>query len=305
MKHKWFCILIVFLSLYVRNLIAFEIDATGQCRIDGKVYPAVGFGTFPLKSEVCYKAVVDAAKNGYRIIDTATFYGNFEPIGRALKEQGRSKFYLISKVWPDAQTPELLPIDLKKTLTQLQTPYLDAYLVHWPNSKIPIKKILLIMDDLRKRGLIRHIGLSNVTVNHLKRALECQVPISWVQVEMHPQFCDFELLQFCAEKGILVQAWGPLGKGSLADDPMLAKMGERYGKTASQIALRWVIQHGCLPLPGSKNPVHIRQNRAIMDFSLSKEEMQEIDDRAKAETREPVMENSGAGFPDEFDFCWP
>ncbi len=279
-----------------------EVDSKGTCTIEGVEYPAVGFGTYPLTGNVCTTAVSQAAKYGYRIIDTATFYQNFEAISKGLKPFGREKFYIISKVWPNAQTPDRLREDLKNTLEQLHTTYLDAYLIHWPNSRIPIEDTLQAMNELRQQGKIRHIGLSNVTVNHLRRALEVGVPISWVQNEMHPYFYEPDLLAFCKEHSIVVQAWSPLGRGGISDDPFLTKIGKKYGKTASQVALRWIVQHGCIPLPGSKNEKHIQQNIDIMNFSLTNEEMAAIDQRAENGKRARMSS-------DEFDYsyeqCWP
>lgn len=288
---------------------AIEFDGKGSCWIEDVKYPAVGFGTWPLTGEVCFKATLEAGASGYRIIDTATFYGNFKEIGKALKMMGREKFYVISKVWPTSQTPEGIRKDIAMTLDQLQTSYLDAYLLHWPNSKIPITDTLNAMDHLKNTGLIRHIGLSNVTVNHLKRALELNIPIAWVQVEMHPCFYDAELLKFCQKNSIAVQSWAPLGRGRLSEDTILQEFGKKYGKSAAQIALRWVIQHQCIALPGSSNKDHIRQNIDIGDFTLSQEDMDQIDNRAKSGERERYLNVPGLGFSDEFDFsyaeCWP
>ena len=291
------------------SAMGFEVKNNGTCQIENVAYPAVGFGTYPLKGVPCSKAVMQAGKLGYRIIDTATFYGNLRAIGAALKPLGREKFYIISKVWPNAQTPEKIRADIKKTLEELQTTYLDAYLLHWPNSKLPIEDTLKTMEELRAKGLIRHIGVSNFTVNHLKRALEVGVTISWLQVEMHPLFYDPEVLDFCKEHGITVQAWGPLGRGRIAKDLLLEKIGKNYGKTASQVSLRWILQHGCIPLPGSASEEHMKQNRDILDFTLSEDEMNIIDARAAVGVRERVEADWNLGFTDEFDFsydeCWP
>src|ERR1700722_2153432 len=113
---------------------AIEVDINGICLIEGIKFPAVGFGTYPLKDEICFRAVIQAGELGYRIIDTATFYGNFIPIGNALKTLGRENFYIISKIWRDAQTPEGIQKAIEIALARLQTTYLDAYLLHWPNN---------------------------------------------------------------------------------------------------------------------------------------------------------------------------
>lgn len=280
------------------------MDGKGRCWIDQVEYPAVAFGTYPLTGEVAFQATSKAAEIGYRIIDTATFYQNFIPLGHVLKQYGRNRFYVISKVWPDSQTADGVVQDLNRTLEQLQTDYLDAYLIHWPNHQIPIEETLGVMNQLRLNNKIRHIGLSNVTVNHLKRALELNIPITWVQVEMNPSFYDEDLVAFCQQNGIGVQAWGPLGSssGAIRNDKFLAKIGKKYGKTASQVALRWVVQHKCLPLPNSKNEKHLKQNLDIMNFSLTNEEMAAIDKRARKGNRTRVSF-------DEFDYsyeqCWP
>lgn len=282
---------------------------TAQCKIDGIVYPMVGFGTWPSTGDTCKKAVIEAIQAGYRMIDTATLYKNFGPIAKALAGQDRSEFYLISKVWHDQHLPDDLTRDLETTLAELKIDYLDAYLLHWPNSAIPIEKTFGAMEALKRKGKIRHVGLSNVTVNHLKKALKVGVPITWVQVEMHPDFCDFNLLVFCKRHSIHLQAWHPLSKGALKDDGMLAEIGKKYKKSACQVALRWILQHGCFPLPGSKSREHIQENFDVADFSLSHEEMDEIDKRASKGTRFRASKEIGMGFDDEFDFtyeeCWP
>lgn len=270
---------------------------------------SIGFGTYPLKGATCEAALEKAIAEGYRVIDTATFYRNLDAIGRVLKKYDREKFYIISKVWPNAHTPEKLKQDVQATLAQLQTSYLDAYLLHWPNSKVSIHDTLCAMRESQKAGLIRDIGLSNVTVNHLKKALAVGVKIAWVQVEMNPYFYDAALLDFCKKHDIQVQAWAPLGRGKLNNDSLLAKIGKKYGKSAAQIALRWIVQHGALPLPGSKNREHMHDNRALFDFTLSQNEMELINQRARVGKRERVRKSFGLGFADEFDFsleeCWP
>lgn len=276
-------------------------------QIDGTQYPIAGFGTSPLRDEICTQAVKKAAAMGYRIIDTATYYRNFPAIAKAL-EGHREEFYIISKVWHNMQTPEDLRKDIASTLEQLQTDHLDAYLLHWPNSKISIETTLIAMEELRRDKKIRHIGLSNVTVNHLRKALSVGVPITWVQIEMNPNFYDPELLSFCKEHFIIVQAWSPLGSGSICEDAMLAKIGAKYGKTPAQVTIRWVIQHGCVPLPKSKNEEHIKLNMQVDDFQLSSEEMEEINQRARHGQRTRYAKEF-LGFTDEFDFsyeeCWP
>jgi diketogulonate reductase-like aldo/keto reductase len=306
---KLFFLLSFFIGGIVNLFPSIAVDVkNGVCKIDQVPYPIVGFGTYPLTGATCTRAVEQAAGVGYRIIDTATYYRNFDGIAKALKGEDRSQFYLISKVWYDDQSPEDLQRDLDAALKALQTGYLDAYFLHWPNSSMSIEKTLAVLDDLRKAKKVHHIGLSNVSVNHVKRALEVGVPITWVQVEMHPHFCDFELIKFCHEHSIGVQAWAPLGRGRISKDPLLTRIGKKYGKSASQVAIKWIIQHGCIPLPGSKNEKHLHENFEIHGFMLSEDEMAEIDKRAKGGGRERFSIET-LGLIDEFDFsyeeCWP
>lgn len=287
-----------------------EVDVSRAiCRIDKSEYPIVGFGTYPLTGEICTKSVQQAIKAGYRIIDTATFYENFSSIGEALKGKKRSEYYLISKVWHDKQSSNALKKDLNQTLSKLKTDYIDAYLIHWPNSKVPIEETLYTMDALREEKKIRHIGLCNVTKNHLKKAVEVGVPNTWVQIEMHPFFYDKEVIDFCREYAIAVQAWRPLSLGKVQEDEILNRLGAKYAKTPCQIALRWIIQHRCIPIPRSSNKNHIVENLNIFDFSLSNNEMEEINQRAIKGERFRLKKDSGLGFTDEFDFtfdeCWP
>lgn len=291
-----------------------EINTNGVCRIGKQEYLAIGFGTAHMKRnpDLCFKSVKTAAEVDYRIFDTATRYQNFGPISKALEGYEHRDFYIISKAWHNAQTAEKLSEDLKVTLEQLKIDYLDAYFLHWPNSKVPIEDTLRTMEELRNRKLIRHIGLSNVTINHLKRALEVKVPIEWIQVEMSPFFYDAELTAFCQEHSIAIQAAAPLHENGIDEDSFIIELGKKYGKTAAQVSLRWVLQHGCLPLPRSGNPEHIKQNREILDFRLSEEDMRAIDERAKQGTRKIRVVGEAAkveGFTDEFDFsyaqCWP
>lgn len=299
---------IVYLCL-MHNIAAFHIDTEGLLHNKHERYCAIGCGTFPLQGELCSAAITRAIELGYSIIDTATHYENFESIATVLEKYDRKALYVISKVWPDSHTAQLVRDDLLRTLQQLRTPYLDAYLVHWPNSSVPIKETLSAMQELQKQGLIRHIGLSNVTVNHMRRVVALNIPITWVQVEMHPGFCDFQLLELCQKHSITMQAWAPLDRGLVDNNALLVDLGEKYGKTAAQIALRWIIQHGCIPLPCSKNSHHMQENKDVFDFVLSPQEMDMINAKARDGKRRRVRAEADLGFTDEFDFsydeCWP
>lgn len=286
------------------------IDSKNGIFKSGKITcPMVGFGSDKLFGQVCTDVILQAAELGYRIIDTAAAYNNQDAIGNALKQLDREQFYIVSKVWHDMLQPEKVRIDIEATLKQLQTEYLDAYLIHWPNREVPIEQTLLVMEELRQQHKIHHIGICNVTVNHLRKVLKVGVPISWVQVEMNPNFFDKPLYELCRKHSIAYQGWRPLAFGKLSQDDMLDTIGKKYNKSASQVALRWIVQNGCIPLPGSRNKEHMHDNINILDFSLTTEDMQLINQRAVPGQRFRLQMDYGLGFTDEFDLtdeeCWP
>ena len=287
------------------------IDITnGIFQIEQQKYRAIGFGTAYMKKDpnLCFNTIKKAIELGYRIIDTATRYDNFNPLQRALEGSNRHEFYIISKAWHDMQNAEDLKNDLAKTLKDLHIGHIDAYLLHWPNSSVPIEETLGAIEELKINGYLRHFGLSNVNANHVRRALEAGMPITWVQMEMNPFFYDSNLLDYCQEQSIGVQASAPLHEKGIDQDSTLSELGKCYEKTAAQIALRWILQHNCIPLPRSTNPNHMQENLDVLDFTLSDEEMQMIDERAKGGSRS-IMDRGGLGFPEEFNFsyeqCWP
>lgn len=286
-----------------------NISFNGICAINNKSYPSIGYGTSHLHDHVSMHLVKCALQIGYRVIDTASSYNNFISLGKILKKEVRDDIYLTSKVWPDHQTSEKLTNDLFLCLKQLQTDYLDAYLLHWPNSKILIEETLNTMVNLKNTGLIRHLGMSNVSVNHLKRIAHLCHNLSWIQVEMNPFFCDFELLEFCQHNNLNIQAWGSLARGKVFQDDMLKEVGKKHNKTAGQIAIKWIIQLGCLPLLSSRNIFHLLENFVLNDFTLSVDEIEAINNKAKNGQRTRLTQERNLGFTDEFDLsieqCWP
>lgn len=285
-----------------------SVDGLGQCLIEGKAYPALGFGTYKLQDATCTEALIKAISIGYRIIDTATYYHNFEAIGKALKTVNREEIYLISKVWHDQQRAQNLESDFHRALEKMDTTYLDAYFIHWPNSQIPIEETLGAMDALKKQKKVRHLGLSNVTVHHVQRALDVGIPIDWVQIEMNPYFFDEKLYAFCTEHQIAFQAWAPLGQGRAADNSLLIEIGKCYGMTPSQVALSYLLGKKVVPLVKSSNKERMQENWDARRFSLPLSEIQKIDSQAKLGKRY-IINPEKCGFSDEFSFtydeCWP
>ncbi|MCH9611800.1 MAG: 2,5-diketo-D-gluconic acid reductase A [Chlamydiia bacterium] len=273
------------------------------------INPPIGYGTYRQKGVLCADNVKRAIDCGYRVIDTATLYENMDAVGKGIQGYERGALYIISKVWPNLHTREGIQRDLEQTLDQLQSDYLDAYLLHWPDSKARITPIIETMKEAIKAGRLRHFGVSNVNVNHLKRLLEFDIPITWVQNEIHPNYINKELVAFCKAHEIGLQAWRPLAHGEIIEDKELLQIGKRYGKTPAQVALRWAVQLGVIPLPGSKTAERIKENFTIFDFALSAEEMALITNRAEQGIPYRLSDPDRYGFTDEFDFsyeeCWP
>lgn len=238
--------------------------------------PMAGIGTFLLTPDEAEASVLSALKDGYRLVDTANAYQNEKAVGRAMKKSGvaREEIFLETKIWPSFYEQ---PDAIEKTLERLDTDYIDLLLIHQPAGNYISG--YRMMEKAYKEGKVRAIGLSNFTAEQIQEILDiCEVKPAVLQTEVHPYSQEKELKEFLSKEGIVIQAWYPLGHGdaALLNEPVFAKLGEKYGKTAAQIILRWHVQDGNVVIPGSKNPEHIRDNFALFDFVLSDDEMKEI-----------------------------
>lgn len=243
---------------------------------NGVKMPMVGIGTFLLQPEDAEAAVFHALKEGYRLIDTANAYVNEKAVGRAMKKSGvvREDIFLETKLWPSFYEQEDA---VEKTLERLDTDYIDLMLIHQPAGNYLAGYRL--MEKAYKEGKVKAIGLSNFTKEQIEEILNtCEVKPTILQTEVHPYAQEKELKAFLDREGIVIQAWYPLGHGdaTLLQEPLFAKLGEKYKKSSAQIILRWHVQERNIVIPGSKNPAHIRDNFAIFDFTLTEEEMAEI-----------------------------
>ena len=243
---------------------------------NGVKMPMVGIGTFLLQPEDAEAAVFHALKEGYRLIDTANAYVNEKAVGRAMKKSGvvREDIFLETKLWPSFYEQEDA---VEKTLERLDTDYIDLLLIHQPAGNYLAGYRL--MEKAYKEGKVKAIGLSNFTKEQIEEILNtCEVKPTILQTEVHPYAQEKELKAFLDREGIVIQAWYPLGHGdaTLLQEPLSAKLGEKYKKSSAQIILRWHVQERNIVIPGSKNPAHIRDNFAIFDFTLTEEEMAEI-----------------------------
>lgn len=254
--------------------------------------PMAGIGTFLLSPEEAEASVLSALQCGYRLIDTANAYMNEKAVGRGMKRSGlaREEIFLETKLWPSFYEQEDA---VDKTLQRLDVDYIDLLLIHQPagNYIAGYRQ----MEKAYKAGKVKAIGLSNFTEQQIQEILDiCEVKPAVLQTEVHPYSQEKELKEFLAKEGIVIQAWYPLGHGdkTLIQEPLFAQLGEKYGKSSSQIILRWHIQDGNIVIPGSKNPAHIKDNFDLFDFSLTQEEMAQIsamDQKKRYYTSTPEM----------------
>ena len=243
---------------------------------NGVKMPMAGIGTFLLTPDEAENSVAHALKDGYRLIDTANAYVNEKAVGRAIRKSGvdRSEIFLETKLWPSFYEQEDA---VDKTLERLDTDYIDLLLIHQPAGNYVAGYRL--MEKAYKEGKVKAIGLSNFNKEQIQEILDiCEVKPAVLQTEVHPYDQEKELKEFLAKADIVIQAWYPLGHGDavLLQEPVFAKLGEKYKKSPAQIILRWHIQDGNIVIPGSKNPDHIRDNFDLFDFALTEEEMAEI-----------------------------
>ena len=243
---------------------------------NGVEMPMAGIGTFLLSPQEAEASCISALQDGYRLIDTANAYVNEKAVGRAMKKSGiaREEIFLGTKLWPSFYND----VDaVEKTLQRLDTDTIDLLLIHQPAGNYIAGYRL--MEQAYKAGKVRAIGLSNFNEEQIREILSvCEVRPAVLQTEIHPYSQEKGLKEFLSKEDIVIQAWYPLGHGdaALLQEPVFAKLAEKYGKSNAQIILRWHIQAGNVVIPGSKNLEHIRANFDLFDFELTAEEMQEI-----------------------------
>ncbi len=243
---------------------------------NGVKMPMAGIGTFLLTPDEAENSVAHALKDGYRLIDTANAYVNEKAVGRAMKKSGidRSEIFLETKLWPSFYEQDDA---VEKTLERLDTDYIDLLLIHQPagNYLAGYRQ----MEKAYKEGKVKAISLSNFNTEQIQEILDkCEVKPAVLQTEVHPYDQEKDLKEFLAKSDIVIQAWYPLGHGdaALLQEPVFAKLGEKYKKSPAQIILRWHIQDGNIVIPGSKNPDHIRDNFDLFDFALTEDEIAQI-----------------------------
>lgn len=244
--------------------------------------PPIGFGTYQLPGIKCFESVKHAIENGYRHIDTAMAYDNESAVGRAIATSpvDRENLFVTTKIkgYPEYVTYNRILDETDGCLQRLGTEYIDLLLIHWWNSESDMEETFSALDDLVDEGIVRHIGVSNFSIDRLSRALAvADHPILTNQIEYHPYWTQPELLDFCRSHDVVITAYSPLAEGKLIHDPVLATIGESYNKSAAQIAIRWLIQQeGIVTIPRSTSLQHMRENIDVFDFTLTDAEMDRI-----------------------------
>lgn len=241
--------------------------------------PIIGFGTWQLKGDECYNAVKYALKIGYRHIDTAHVYGNHKEIGQAITDSKipREDIFITSKVWREDLGYDQVRYSAQKALEELQTNYIDMYLIHWPNKDFPLFKTIQALHELLDENILMNIGVSNFTKHHIEDALQISNRISTNQVEFHPSFNQIDLLNYSVSNGIYLTAYSPLGQGKDLALDLILELSEKYHKTPSQIIINWIANKGIITIPKSTVESYIKDNLHSLDFELTAEDANKID----------------------------
>jgi 2,5-diketo-D-gluconate reductase B len=246
--------------------------------VQGERVPVLGLGTWQSPDTTCQEAVRHALELGYRHIDTAQAYENEEYVGRGIAESGvdRDDIFLTTKIWRSNMRHDALIDSAHESLRKLGTDYVDLLLLHWPVEEVPFKESLEALVELKEQQKIRHLGVSNYTPRQVDEALET-AQIFTNQVEYHPYLAQTDLLEMAEEHNFMLTAYSPLAHGDVVGDERLSEIGEEYGKSAAQVALRWQIQQPRVStIPKANSAEHREANFDIFDFELTDEEMAEI-----------------------------
>ncbi len=247
---------------------------------NGVEMPRFGLGVYKMTDkEAAVEAMLTALNAGYTAIDTASIYDNEHEVGEAIRatDKKREDIFVTSKVWNTDQGYDNTLRAFEASLKRLRLDYLDLYLTHWAMPDT-YEETYRAIQRLYDEKLVRSIGVSNHQQHHLEKLMAKANTKPMVnQIELHPQLTQEPLRQFCADNDIAVTSWSPLARGRLLDDPVIAKIGENYGKSIAQVIIRWHLQHDLIVIPKSVKPERILENADVFNFTLTAEEMKMID----------------------------
>lgn len=262
----------------------------------GATIPSIGFGTWRLANgSESHDAVVWALKTGYRLIDTAKIYGNEAAVGSAINNSGiqRQQIFVTSKLWNSDQGYDSALIAFNDSLARLGLDYLDLYLIHWPGrSAHKRQESWKALQQIHKSGRAKAIGVSNFSVDNLQELIKLSGTVPMVnQIEFNPFIYKAQepILEFCRQKGIVIEAYSPLARGHQMDNSVIAGVAKKLNRSNAQIMLRWAYQHGTIPIPKSTHHDRIIQNYDIFDFELTVKEVQSINDLSNSKSSLPFL----------------
>ena len=257
-----------------------ELENDGTALIvQGAHIPRLGFGTWLLQGDEAYDGVRDALEIGYRHIDTARAYENEEDVGRAIADSGvdRGELWLTTKLWTSEFARDRVRRATEDSLRNLRVDHVDLLLLHWPNPEVELEATLQALAELRDGGLIGHAGVSNFPAGLLERALEIS-PLLADQVEYHPFLGQDALIDVCLANDLTLTAYSPLAHGEVPKDPALIEIGEAHGKSAGQVALRWLLDQKCVTTaPKASSHARRVENFEVFDFGLTDGDRARID----------------------------
>ncbi len=248
--------------------------------------PAIGFGTYKLQEgKECFESVKFALENGYRHIDTAAVYENEKSVGEAIRQSGirREELFVTTKVWNTDRGYEKTLKAFDESMERLGLDYLDLYLIHWPANAKQYQDpkglnadTWRAMEEIYKQGRVRSIGVSNFLASHLSDLLETAEIVPMVnQIEYHPGYIQQATVDLCRQHNIVVEAWSPLGRGRVLDEPLLTDLAKKYNVSTGAICLQFALQQGICVLPKSTTPQRIIDNISI-HVELSPEDIERI-----------------------------
>ena len=246
----------------------------------GHEMPIFGLGTWQLKGRQCQRIVKEAIALGYTHIDTAWMYQNQREIGKALRDIhiNRDDLFLTTKIRGNHLTRAYVLSQFEECLSDLQMDYVDLLLIHHPSDSVPFAETFGAFHELYEAGKVKSIGISNFSIEQVAESSEVsELPICTNQVEYHVRRNRSELRDYCHARNIVMTAHRPLAVGNLAGDATLREIGENHGKTAAQVALKWLIQQDIITIPKSGSVSHLRENLDVFEWQLTDAEMQILD----------------------------
>jgi diketogulonate reductase-like aldo/keto reductase len=266
----------------------------------GATIPALGFGVFRMSEEEVERVIPAALEAGFSHFDTAQIYGNEAALGRAFARAGarRGDLFLTTKVWVDKYSPDSFAASVDESLDKLKVDQVDLLLLHWPADKVPVAAQIEMLDAVQAAGKTKFVGVSNQNIAQMRESVgRSRTPIVTNQVELHPYLPQHGLAAAAKAAGVVLTAYYGMADGAVPKDPVLQEIGAKYGKSAAQVGLRWLVQQGHIALSKTAKPERVRENIALFDFVLDEADMAAIAKLARPDGR--IV--SPAGLAPEWD----